>query len=186
MTTPHKAKVLYLVVCGAGPAAAITVMIDAARQRQWDIHVIATPAAVAFFDPAVVEQATGHPVRSAYRRPDEPRHPRPGADAVIIAPATFNTINKLAAGISDTYALGMLAELIGTGIPIVVLPFINSALAARRPLSAAVARLEAEDVTVLLGPSGFQPHPPGHGDDRIPAFPWLAALDAVATPSVHS
>jgi phosphopantothenoylcysteine synthetase/decarboxylase len=37
----------------------------------------------------------------------------PRADAVAIAPATFNTINKWVAGISDTFALGLLNEAIG-------------------------------------------------------------------------
>jgi Flavoprotein len=34
-------------------------------------------------------------------------------DAIIVAPATFNTINKWAVGISDTLALGLLTEAIG-------------------------------------------------------------------------
>ena len=53
----------------------------------------------------------------------------PKADAIIVAPATYNTINKWANGISDNYALGILAEAVGLRIPVVVLPFVNSALA---------------------------------------------------------
>ncbi|MQA97015.1 MAG: hypothetical protein GEV11_21080 [Streptosporangiales bacterium] len=60
----------------------------------------------------------------------QPRSPR--ADAVIVAPATYNTVNKWASGISDTYALGILAEAPGLGIPVVVWPFVNAALAGRR------------------------------------------------------
>lgn len=59
----------------------------------------------------------------------------PTTDTVIVAPATYNTINKLALGISDNYALGSLAEAIGRRTPIVVVPFVNAALAARRPTS---------------------------------------------------
>jgi phosphopantothenoylcysteine synthetase/decarboxylase len=33
----------------------------------------------------------------------------PPADAIIVAPATYNTMNKRAAGISDTFELGLLA-----------------------------------------------------------------------------
>ena len=44
---------------------------------------------------------------------------------MIVAPATFNTINKWAAGISDTLALGLLTEAIGKKIPVVALPFTN-------------------------------------------------------------
>jgi flavoprotein len=35
----------------------------------------------------------------------------------VVAPATFNTINKWAQGISDTLALGLLNEATGLGLP---------------------------------------------------------------------
>jgi len=70
----------------------------------------------------------------------------------------------------------MLAECFGIGIPVVILPFINTALADRAPLRAAITSLRAEGVHVLLGPDGFEPHPPGRGDERITSFPWQRAL----------
>lgn len=57
-----------------------------------------------------------------------------------------------------------------------VLPFINSALAWRAPLRAAVKVLREEGVRVLLGPGGFEPHSPGQGGDRTSWFPWEQAL----------
>jgi phosphopantothenoylcysteine synthetase/decarboxylase len=72
----------------------------------------------------------------------------PPADAVIVAPATYNTINKWAAGIADTYVLTQLAELTGLGLPIAVLPFVNTALAANRVFHWSVAELRAAGVTV--------------------------------------
>jgi flavoprotein len=48
--------------------------------------------------------------------PDEPNE-LPAADAVIVAPATFNTVNKWATGIADTFVVGLLCELMGFGIP---------------------------------------------------------------------
>jgi flavoprotein len=59
-------------------------------------------------------------------------------DAILVAPATYNTINKWAEGISDTYALGIPAEAIGLEVPIVVLPFVNTALAGRAPFRRSV------------------------------------------------
>jgi Flavoprotein len=58
-------------------------------------------------------------------------------DAIIVAPASYNTINKWALGISDTCALGVLAETTGLDVPIVVLPFVNSRLAGCEPSAAA-------------------------------------------------
>jgi hypothetical protein len=133
------------------------------------------PAGLDFFDPAAVEHQTGRPVRSQYRKPFEPRSER--ADAIIVAPATDNTINKWAQGISDTYALGVLAETTGLGVPTIVLPFVNSALASRSPFQRSVEALRAEGVQILIGPGGVEPHPPHTGGALIDSYPWHLALD---------
>ena len=118
---------------------------------------------------------TGSPVRSQYAKPGASRSLVP--DAILVAPATYNTINKWAHGISDTYALGILAEAAGLGVPIVVLPFVNTALADRAPFRRSVESLRAEGVKILLGPGGFQPHPPRTGDSKIDSYPWHLGLD---------
>ena len=175
MTKDAHSRVLSAVVCGAGPAAAIGIFVGLAQERGWRVQVIATPAALDFFDQAAIEKATGSPVRSQYSRPGAPRSQIP--DAVIVAPATFNTINKWALGISDTYALGVLAEATGLEVPVVVLPFVNTALASRPPFRRSVEALRAEGVRILIGPGGFQPHPPRTGADLIDTYPWHLALD---------
>ena len=135
MTQDARPRVLSVIVCGAGPATAIGTFVGLAQERGWRVQVIATPAALDFFDQAVIEKTTGCPVRSQYSKPGAPRSQIP--DAIIVAPATFNTINKWALGISDTYALGVLAETTGLDVPVVVLPFVNTALASRAPFAAA-------------------------------------------------
>lgn len=168
-------KVLYAIVCAAGPARDVGKLVEAAHQRRWDVQVIATPAALDFIDTASLEAQTSRPVRSEYRKPGQARSPK--ADAITVAPATYNTINKWANGISDTYALGILAEAIGLEIPIAVLPFVNTALATRLPFQRSVADLRKEGVRILLGPGEFEPHAPGTGGTRLDVFPWSLALD---------
>jgi phosphopantothenoylcysteine synthetase/decarboxylase len=172
---PAGGRALTLVVCGAGPAVAAGTLITQAQARGWAVQVIATPAALEFLDLADLEAQTGNPVRSRYRKPGTPRSAL--ADAIIVAPATYNTVNKWALGISDTYALGVLAEATGLGIPVVVLPFINSALAGRPAFERSVAALRAEGVRILLGPDGVIPHPARTGTDLISSYPWHLALD---------
>jgi hypothetical protein len=130
-----------------------------------------------------LEAQTGRPVRSEYRSPGDPRSPR--ADAIIVAPATYNTINKWADGISDTYALGLLAEAPGLAIPVVVLPFVNSALADRTAFKKSVKVLRGEGVRILLGPGEFEPHPPGSGIERIADFPWQLAIASISDDPRH-
>ena len=172
--TPN-GRVLTVVVCGAGPAAAIGTMVKLAHARGWTVQVIATPAALEFFDQTAIQDQTGNPVRSQYAPSGAPRSQVP--DAILVAPATYNTINKWAQGISDTYALGVLAETTGLGVPTVVLPFVNAALADRAPFRRSVESLRAEGVRILLGPGGIQPHPPRTGSNLIDSYPWHLGLD---------
>jgi len=177
-TMPRKTRVLSIVVCGAGAAAGIGTLVKLALGRGWKVQVIATPSALAFFDAGQIEALTGSPVRSQYSKPGAPRSRIP--DAIIVAPATFNSINQWALGISDTYALGVLAEQTGLGVPIVVLPFVSDALARRPPFTRSVKALRAEGVSILLGPGGVPAHP-AHGErDVLDAFPWHLALDEAA------
>jgi phosphopantothenoylcysteine synthetase/decarboxylase len=172
MTQPG--RVLTVIVCGAGPASEVGQLIKLAQEHGWTVQVAATPAALEFLDVPAIEALTGSPVRSQYRKPGEPRsHP---ANAIILAPATYNTINKWAQGISDTYALGILAETTSLGVPIVVLPFVNSALATRAPFRRNVEELRHEGVRILLGPDGVEPHEPHTGEDLISTYPWYLAL----------
>ena len=116
-------------------------------------------------------------MRTTYRKPGD--EPLPKADGVIVAPATYNTINKWAAGISDTYALNQLAELTGLGVKIVVLPFVNQALAANRVFTRSVEELRYAGVRVLFGPGEFEPHPPRTGEQILDAYPWRLARKAL-------
>ncbi|MGW0657168.1 flavoprotein, partial [Streptomyces umbrinus] len=129
--------------------------------------VFATPVATGFFDTAAVESRTGRPIRSAWRAPGDPR-PFPDPDAVTVAPATFNTINKWAAGISDTLALGTLCEAYGMGVPISVLPCVSKALSAHPAYQDSLKRLRG--MGVRFGEHAF-------GGPAGREFRWAQALD---------
>jgi phosphopantothenoylcysteine synthetase/decarboxylase len=161
---------LRVVVCGGGAAADVVRLVEAATARGWTVDVTATRTALEFVDAAEVARASGKPVRTTYKFAADGTRITPAADAVIVAPATFNTINKLALGIADTYALSSVADVIGRGVPTVVVPAVNEALAARRPFRRALDELRAEGVRVLFGPAdGWYP--------GVPEFPWIRALD---------
>lgn len=184
MTEADRRKVLYVIVCAAGPAGDVGKLVTLAHQRGWDVQIIATPSALDFIDAQALEAQTGHPVRSQYRKPGEPRSPK--ADAIIVAPATYNTINKWANGISDTYALGILAEAPALDIPVTVLPFVNTALANRIAFQSSINTLQQEGVRILMGsPGEFEPHPPGTGGTRLDTYPWSLALDEAESASEY-
>lgn len=168
---------LQIVVCGAGPVADVARLVSAAQEQSWTAAVIATPSAMEFIDVPAIEDLTGSPVRSSYRSSHGVRRSLPAVDALVIAPATYNSINKIALGLADNYAMASVAELIGRRVPTVIVPFVNAALAARLPFRRAVASLRDEGIRVLLGPQdGWEPHPPGRGDDQQRVFPWTTAF----------
>ena len=65
------------------------------------------------------------------------------------------------------------------GLPIVVLPFVNAALASRAPFQRNVESLRAEGVRILLGPGAIEPHQPHTGGSLINSYPWHLALDKI-------
>jgi phosphopantothenoylcysteine synthetase/decarboxylase len=166
----RKSGLLSVVVSGAAPASDIGSLLNQGKERGWKVQVIATPSALAFFDAAEIEALTGSPVRSAHRAPGTPRSLVP--DAIVVAPATFNLLNQWALGVADSYALAVLAEQTGMGLPIVVLPAVSAPLASRPQFARSLKALRGEGVSVLLGPGGTAP--PGATQD---AFPWHLALD---------
>ncbi len=101
----------------------------------------------------------------------------PPPAAIAVAPATFNTVNKWAAGISDTLALGVLTEAIGKGLPIVALPFLNRAQAAHPAFQRSVDQLRSWGVRLLYGPDVLPLHEPGTGTQIAHRFPWQRILD---------
>jgi len=175
---PSPGRVLYVVVCAAPPARDVHVLVDLAQKVGWDACVVATPRAFQWIDAPALSERTGHPVRYDYKLPGEPDLLSP-PDAIIVAPATFNTINKWASGISDTLALGLLCEAIGMALPVVVLPYLNAAQGKHPALAESIQRLRGCGVQVLFGPDVLPLHRPREG--RRELFPWhltLAALEA--------
>ncbi|MET7455234.1 flavoprotein [Streptomyces sp. NPDC005574] len=173
MSTPDAKPFLYVVVCAAGIAADVGELITAAHQDGWDVGVFATPVALAggFLDVAAVQERTGRPVRSAWRTPGDPR-PFPPPDAVVAAPATFNTVNKWAAGLADTLAVATLCEAYGLGVPVAVLPCVSGALAAHPAYQDSLIRLRGMGVRFGEPYSG-EPA----ADGGRPDFGWARALD---------
>ncbi|MGP3978983.1 flavoprotein [Streptomyces sp. 8N114] len=177
---------LYLIACAAPPARRLPVPIRAAQEDGWDVCAILTPAAYRWAtedaegEIEALRQLTGHPVRWQYKLPSQ-ADALPEPDAMLVAPLSCNTLNKWAAAISDTLALGLITEAIGLKIPTVALPHWNHAQDLHPATRRSVEELRAAGVTILLGDGGFTPHRPRHGN--LDAYPWQAGLDALRTVS---
>ena len=172
-------RVLYVVACGGRPAGYLAPFVEDAQAAGWEVCVIATPSALKFMDLDDLAQLTGHVVRYDYKQPEEP-DVLPPADAMVVAPATFNTINKWAAGISDTLALGLLNEALGLRLPVVAVPFPNIALAQHPAFRRSMRELEELGVRLLFDPDAYPLPTPNLGPASRDLFPWPALREELA------
>lgn len=141
-------NVLYLVVCAVPGAEQTIDRIRAEQARGWEVCVIATERSLAWFDADAVELLTGHPIQSRMREFPEPLF-EPLGDAVVVAPASFNTINKVALGLADDMASGLICEALGRDVPITIEAQVGVAFGRHPAYADHVSLLKAAGVRFL-------------------------------------
>lgn len=153
--TSMKPRVLYFMVCAAPPAQQTPHFVSLLQEAQWDVCVISTPQASRWIDLPEIEAMTGHMVRTDYKLPGE-ADPLPKADAMLVMPATFNTINKWAQGISDTLVTSILCETLGRGTPpIIAVPCLKMDLVRHPVFKKSIAFLRDCGVRILHEPERY-------------------------------
>lgn len=165
-----------LVVSGAPLARRLGDMAGAMVEAGWDTYVIGTPASSVWIPPQVSAELG---VRFDFRKPEHPKK-TPGADVVVVCPATFNTVNKIALGLADNYAVSVVCEAIGGGTPTVVAPMVNQKLWGHFQWAVALEALRQADVRLMDPQNGraeAEPVQSGTGDAIVAAFQpsWLVS-----------
>jgi hypothetical protein len=171
-TTSSLRGVLYVIACAASSAILVPNLVIQAQAKAWKVCVITTPQGTKFIDIPLLERLTGYPVRNEYKRPEEP-DVLPRGDAIVVFPATFNTTNKWALGISDTLALGILCEYTGLKMPIVTVPCFRTGggLDGHPAFFRSLQMLRDYGVRVLYEPEKYPPK------NQVPPDVILAVLD---------
>ena len=172
-------RVLYLLGSAAPPVLDVAGVVHRAQSDGWDVCLGLTSHAALWLEDRLpaLERLTGHPVRSAVRMPGE-AEVWPAADVAVLAPATLNTVNVAALGLTPHFVGGYVAEALGKRWPLAVMPCVNSAYATHPQFGRSIAALRDAGVRVLYGEGGFEPLPPGQGDPA--RYPWHLALEAAA------
>lgn len=158
---------LYLLVSGAATARRIPELLAALIPTFASVVTVLTPNAQQVVSKRELALVPGHRVVESYF--DEAILPRPPEGVVLIAPCSFNTLNKLAAGIADSLALSIAAEAIGRRTPVVVALSLNDPLWRHPRTSQSILILRAWGVEVV------DPVP----DDR--GFLTMAPLDVIVS-----
>ncbi|MEU7525432.1 flavoprotein [Saccharothrix sp. NPDC042600] len=130
-------------------------LVEPLARRGWRLAITLTPTVARWLEAQVGELAalTDLPVRWNSRLPSEPK-PHPVPDAFVFAPATLNSIAKLALGISDNQALTVLCEALGRGTPMVVLAQVGPDQSHHPAYSRHLSVLRDAGVSVVSGGPG--------------------------------
>jgi phosphopantothenoylcysteine decarboxylase / phosphopantothenate---cysteine ligase len=158
------------------------------------VRVIQTEASTRFVGTASFAAITGAPVLVTEFEPDPLRGAFPGddppahaplshlqlahtADVFVVAPASANTLAKLAAGQADNL---LCAAALASRRPLLLAPAMNDAMYEHPATQANLATLRARGATVLEPGTGALGSPGEWGIGRLPEPPeLLAAIEAV-------
>ncbi len=98
--------------------------------------------------------------------------PRPPDGLLVVAPCSFNSLNKLAQGIADNLALSVAAEAIGRGTPVLVVLSVNPPLYRHPRTAVSITTLRAWGVRVI------EPVDTGDGLRMAPTEQILSEVDS--------
>lgn len=147
------------------------------------VHVVATEAALRFVGRPTLEAISRNPVATdLYEGVAEVRHVAIGqsADLIVIAPATANTIAKLAAGLADDL-LGN--TVLASTAPLVIAPAMHTEMWRNAATVANIATLRSRGVTVV-GPASGQLTGADSGPGRMEE-PSVIVREALAAVGAH-
>ncbi|RKT56387.1 flavoprotein [Saccharothrix australiensis] len=132
-----------------------TGLAEPLARRGWRLAITLTPTAARWLEPELPALAavTDLPVRWRSRLPSEPK-PHPVPDAFVFAPATLNSLAKLALGIGDNQALTALGEALGRRAPMVVLVQVGAEQSRHPAFAGHLAVLRDAGVRLVEGGPG--------------------------------
>ena len=137
----------YLIVTGTTTAPRAVDVVRGLQQRFSTVLTLMTPHAMRVVAPRDLSALPGNRLVESYF--DEAILPRPPDGLVLVAPCSFNSLNKLAQGIADNLALSVTAEAIGRGTPVVVAVSLNPPLFRHPRTASSIAALRDWGVSVI-------------------------------------
>jgi phosphopantothenoylcysteine decarboxylase / phosphopantothenate---cysteine ligase len=188
---------ILLGVSGGIAAYKTVELVRLATRAGHSVRVVQTPAAQQFVGAATFEGITGAPVLSGEFERDPARGAYPGepapdhdpishlelvrrCDAYVIAPASANTIAKLAAGLADNL---LTSAALACTSPLVVAPAMNNAMYEHPATRANLQKLRERGVTIVDPGTGALASKGEWGVGRLAEPPEiLAAVEQVLAP----
>jgi phosphopantothenoylcysteine synthetase/decarboxylase len=165
----------YLIVTGTTTAPRAIDLAQGLVSRFTSVITIPTPHAAPVVAVRELSAVPGNRLVESYF--DEAILPRPPDGLVLVAPCSFNSLNKLAHGIADNLALSLTSEAIGRGTPVLVALSLNAPLYRHPIVAQSIAALRAWGAHVI------DPVDEGDGLRMASIEAILAEVDRHSTPS---
>ena len=134
-TKGNELKEKRIVLCITGSVAAVQCSEIARELMRHGAQVFAVMSQMAqkIIHPYLMEWATGNSVITELTGKIEHvaltgEYPRSRADLILVAPATANTISKIACGIDDTPVTSVVSAAFGLNIPMLVVPAMHDSM----------------------------------------------------------
>jgi phosphopantothenoylcysteine decarboxylase/phosphopantothenate--cysteine ligase len=144
-----------IVVALSGSIAAVEVprIIRELIRHGAEVSAVMSPDAAGIVTPEAIHFATGSPpVLALTGGVEHVTHLGPGegrADLLLVAPATANTIGKIAHGIDDTPVTSFVSVALGGGVPVLLAPAMHADMAKNPAVKENLARLRRYGVEVI-------------------------------------
>ncbi len=144
---------IALGVCGSVAALRAPEIAREMMRNGADVWAVISPAGQGIISPQIMEWATGNPVATGLTGKIE--HVALGgdmegsADLVLIAPATANTIGKIAAGIDDTAVTSLATTAIGAGKPMIIAPAMHGSMYSHPAVAENLERLRKMGIRIV-------------------------------------
>lgn len=133
-------ETIFLFVSGAGTCVRTPALIQALLAERFTVYSVLTPNVSDVTSPAPLMAVPGNTWIHAYLQEPLERYP---FGTMLVAPCTFNTFNKIAAGLADNLATAMIADGLGAGNRLVIAPSMNHGLWSHPQTKVSLTRLKS-------------------------------------------
>lgn len=151
--TSLQGKTVVLAVCGSIAALGSVQIARELIRHGARVVAVLSKAGAGIVTPEALEFATGLPtITKLTGQVEHVRYcggPPREADALLIAPATANTLAKLALGIDDTPVTTFAAAAMGSGLPVLVAPAMHEAMLNNPAVKERLKELRARGVVFV-------------------------------------
>ncbi len=152
-STELSEKTIVLCITGSVAAVKSPELARTLMRKGAEVIPVMTRSAKKIIHPNLMEWATGNPCITGLTGKIEHvqycgRHDKK-ADLLVIAPATSNTISKIANGIDDTTVTTFTATAIGSKIPIIIVPAMHESMYTNPIIKKNIETLEKQGITFI-------------------------------------